>query len=344
MLALNRGGVRRLCVGHTPHGISPTIIKSGGPGICAPCVEVVMADTSFSDMSAPDNRGDAVFEVQVLEGKQLRVHGVLPKGKLSADLAGGVLDFTLEEGVGPNTELVGMEQPVGTMDSLTDGKAVFSPESERYFIKAKCPDEHYLACHVRGFIYKYNKLDAGQAAELVNPEGVSIGPLNQVHRRSSTLVSCAGDHSTQGLPHEYSESRKALIGILFKDLDSDGNQRISRTELHDALIREGSHTLELLHIDQKDMGVATDCLMKALDANGDGYITREELQDFFHKDTHCTCECVRAHTLNSPAIPFDLFLSRGFVAGVAASILVHGFCVWMGFNVFESAAHRIRIR
>ena len=68
MLVLNRGGIRRILVGHTPHGICPTVVKSGGPGTCAPCVEVVMADTSFSDMTAPDNRGQAVFEVQVRRG------------------------------------------------------------------------------------------------------------------------------------------------------------------------------------------------------------------------------------------------------------------------------------
>ena len=36
MLKLNRGGVHRLIVGHTPHGTCPTVIRSGGPGMHAP--------------------------------------------------------------------------------------------------------------------------------------------------------------------------------------------------------------------------------------------------------------------------------------------------------------------
>ena len=64
MLKLNRGGVHRLIIGLTPHGTCPTIIRSGGPGNHAAVMTVVMADTSFSDMSAADNRGGAVAEVR----------------------------------------------------------------------------------------------------------------------------------------------------------------------------------------------------------------------------------------------------------------------------------------
>eukprot|EP00966_Prymnesium_polylepis_P016821 388094-Prymnesium_polylepis.1 len=59
MQLLNDSGVRRLVVGHTPHGTCPTIIKGGGPGMTLPGLVVVMADTSFSDMKAADNRGRA---------------------------------------------------------------------------------------------------------------------------------------------------------------------------------------------------------------------------------------------------------------------------------------------
>ena len=63
MAALNASGIRRLVLGHTPHGDCPTIIKSGGQGAADPHLEVIMADTSYSDMKAADNRGEAVSEV-----------------------------------------------------------------------------------------------------------------------------------------------------------------------------------------------------------------------------------------------------------------------------------------
>lgn len=44
-------GYSRLVIGHTPHGNCPTVVP--GP------VQVIMADTSYSDMKAPDNRGEA---------------------------------------------------------------------------------------------------------------------------------------------------------------------------------------------------------------------------------------------------------------------------------------------
>lgn len=52
---LNAAGVRRLVLGHTPHGDCPTIIRNRGKPVGAaegeaPYVEVIMADTSYSDM------------------------------------------------------------------------------------------------------------------------------------------------------------------------------------------------------------------------------------------------------------------------------------------------------
>eukprot|EP00966_Prymnesium_polylepis_P193929 4495250-Prymnesium_polylepis.1 len=52
---LNASGVYKLAVGHTPHGNAPTLVQSDG-------MLVIMADTSYSDMSSADNRGCAVSE------------------------------------------------------------------------------------------------------------------------------------------------------------------------------------------------------------------------------------------------------------------------------------------
>lgn len=50
MASLNSGGVTRLVLGHTPHGNCPTVVKSGGVAVNAPQLEVIMADTSYSDV------------------------------------------------------------------------------------------------------------------------------------------------------------------------------------------------------------------------------------------------------------------------------------------------------
>lgn len=84
-------GVRRVIVGHKPFADSPGIIRtdvaSGGnakPNGQKGSIEVICADSSFSDMSAFDNRGLAGCEVLVHRRglrDQTEVHGVLRSGK-----------------------------------------------------------------------------------------------------------------------------------------------------------------------------------------------------------------------------------------------------------------------
>lgn len=57
---LRAGGIRRVITGHKPAGDSPAICASAYTG-----VEVITADTSFSDTSKPDNRGAAIACVLV---------------------------------------------------------------------------------------------------------------------------------------------------------------------------------------------------------------------------------------------------------------------------------------
>ena len=59
---LRRSGVRRVVVGHRPVGDSPALLRAAVGG-----VEVVMADTSFADVAAPDKRG-ARLVVATCEG------------------------------------------------------------------------------------------------------------------------------------------------------------------------------------------------------------------------------------------------------------------------------------
>ncbi|KAJ0409297.1 hypothetical protein ATCC90586_007575 [Pythium insidiosum] len=80
---LSANGVRRLLIGHTPHGNSPTVVKQPAwNGQCPLFEEVVMSDTSYSDMSASDNRGIAASEVVVQRGgAAVAVRGVLQDGR-----------------------------------------------------------------------------------------------------------------------------------------------------------------------------------------------------------------------------------------------------------------------
>ena len=108
---LNKSGIRRVVVGHKPMGDSPAIAR--GPGI-----EIVDADTSYSDTSAADNRGIAVSEVLIngtAHSNQTHVHGVLHDGR--------AIDFRLPPVVGdgkahPHTEYALLTKSPQSPDSL----------------------------------------------------------------------------------------------------------------------------------------------------------------------------------------------------------------------------------
>lgn len=56
---LGKSGLRRVVVGHKPFGDSPTVMRSD-------VLEILNCDTSFSDPSASDNRGQAASEVCII--------------------------------------------------------------------------------------------------------------------------------------------------------------------------------------------------------------------------------------------------------------------------------------
>ncbi|KAL3937555.1 MAG: hypothetical protein SGBAC_007362 [Bacillariaceae sp.] len=78
---LLKDGIQRVVVGHKPTGDCPAVLSSlTGGG-----VEIVSADTSFSDTSAEDNRGMATAVVQLIgsssTSNQLHLSGILQNGK-----------------------------------------------------------------------------------------------------------------------------------------------------------------------------------------------------------------------------------------------------------------------
>jgi hypothetical protein len=100
---LRAGGIRRVITGHKPAGDSPAICSSVYTG-----VEVITADTSFSDTSKPDNRGAAIVSLLVQgesgEVNHTEIAGILRDGReYSAHLGtlGGDADGTRTQSLRP---------------------------------------------------------------------------------------------------------------------------------------------------------------------------------------------------------------------------------------------------
>ena len=76
---LSKSGINRVIVGHQPHGDCPTVINNNSK------VQILTADTSYSNMKAPDNRGAAVSEILIHEADQtIEVHGILKDEQMIA--------------------------------------------------------------------------------------------------------------------------------------------------------------------------------------------------------------------------------------------------------------------
>lgn len=76
---LKKDGIQRVVVGHKPTGDCPAVLSSHYTGL-----EIVSADTSFSDVSADDNRGQAMTVVEITgtskTDNQVELRGVLREG------------------------------------------------------------------------------------------------------------------------------------------------------------------------------------------------------------------------------------------------------------------------
>ncbi|CAH0480205.1 unnamed protein product [Peronospora belbahrii] len=91
---LSENRIRRVIVGHTPHGNCPTVVKQPHQekDTCAAdrsddevvFQDVIMCDTSYSDANARDNRGGAASSVVVEAAGRLLVNGVLEDGQCIA--------------------------------------------------------------------------------------------------------------------------------------------------------------------------------------------------------------------------------------------------------------------
>lgn len=134
-------GIHRVVLGHTPHGNCPSVMKS------LPGLMVITADTSYSNMKASDNRGEAVSEVIVLPAGRTKVHGVTHDRT--------PINYTL------------------SMDSMSSGKGDdlvgdLEPESSptRRFVKARLSNGKFLMCHVDGYTTSYDVLSEAEVIKV----------------------------------------------------------------------------------------------------------------------------------------------------------------------------------
>lgn len=121
---LLKDGIRRVVVGHKPTGDCPAVLSSLYTG-----VEIVSADTSFSDTSADDNRGRALALVEIVghssTDNSLKLSGVTREGSCYSSMYVRLHEDGVDESVGD--PLLGT-----TLDS--DG----------WWIKATVDDTYYL--------------------------------------------------------------------------------------------------------------------------------------------------------------------------------------------------------
>lgn len=251
---LKRHGVKRVIVGHTPHGNCPTVIPNDG-------VYVIMADTSYSSMKSDaafvgDNRGDAVCDILV-QGSACSV-----KGRTGMAMTAGhqVVDYEVPpDGGDPH---VGVLQP----------ESENVPKDSRFFVKAKLPPlegrgTSYLLCRVNGFTNTYQEelesqvlvaLGAGMPLKKNNStkEMVSFSDANslaawdaaiaeQIFRRldrdrdglvtsRELLAACTDDMVRQAFELRFPGES---LDETFRDMDADRDDRISLGELKRALLR-----------------------------------------------------------------------------------------------------------
>jgi hypothetical protein len=137
-------GIRRVVVGHKPTGDCPAVLSSRYTG-----AEIVSADTSFSDTTADDNRGQAVAVVEIVGGSSTDNH---------LELCGTFQDgtnyrchFTRLHIINNNT--VGAN--AASVDEFDEGDANLGTQlQDGWWIKARTSDDYQL-CRGQGRRVEY---------------------------------------------------------------------------------------------------------------------------------------------------------------------------------------------
>eukprot|EP00736_Rhodelphis_marinus_P008717 Rmarinus@m.29660 len=143
---LRKSGIRFVLSGHRPHGDSPL-------PICTDDVAFLMADTSYSDPTSQDNRGNALSEVIITLGRPRgrrisRSPSAATLGANSRRNDGGTVTV-----VAINKNMIEIEYKLG--DSFPD-PYIGRPTSDGRWVKGKLKErssdgeDAYLVCHAKG--------------------------------------------------------------------------------------------------------------------------------------------------------------------------------------------------
>eukprot|EP00965_Chrysotila_dentata_P217545 6190064-Pleurochrysis_carterae.AAC.1 len=178
-----------------------------------------MADTSYSNMDEPDNRGAAVCDVVLNADGSAIVRGKLEDGERIA--------YGLHKGVGPLSELVGQIEPDKREIAPKGTGAKLDPG--RRFVKAYLPRRrHYLMCNVDGFRYTYDRMP-GELVRLLLGHAV-MTKENEAHFVSPASITRLHSHGDEHCTlHE--NSIATAISDIFAEIDSNKSGLITMDEL-----------------------------------------------------------------------------------------------------------------
>jgi len=201
---LNRNGIERVVVGHTPHGDCPTVLRhtvdsqadQRAEAETHECkLDLIMADTSYSDGRAGDDRGNAISTVSLLPNGETRVGGLRHDGSR--------IEYSLGFD-GSGDPLVGKPVKAGVLRH--DGK--------RFFVKAEMVGGEYLLCNVEGFAYTYEMLpkEETEMAVLNPPSAMATGRGGKARRRSVAYAP-TGEEVMIGQDDLFETSREQ-VGLL----------------------------------------------------------------------------------------------------------------------------------
>ena len=128
--------------------------------------QVVMADTSYSDISSKDrptdDRGVAACEVLIC-GPVLQVHGALQDGERI-----DYVTVTGQEQFQPSTEIFDRaSQSFKPLEHFESDLNIGLPTRDGFFVKSATTDHRYSLCKVSGFRYEYTYVDAMQLPALL---------------------------------------------------------------------------------------------------------------------------------------------------------------------------------
>jgi len=147
---LLKDGIRRVVVGHKPTADCPAVLSALYTG-----VEIVSADTSFSDTSADDNRGSALALVEITgssaTNNQLSLTGTTRDGRRYSSSYLRLHPDGIDEGMG---------------DAMLGRRLNNNDDDDEWWVKARC-DEMYYLTRGQGRHVHYRTVSQSHLAQLL---------------------------------------------------------------------------------------------------------------------------------------------------------------------------------